>query len=217
MKQFVQQTPKHFHPRVQTIYLAGKVAMYGDWREAIVAHIPAYYEALHTDSSHAHKSRFGGIVWSSYTGSDIDPDEGLEHWPVRKNAIFDRWDYTGPYVTDMGHGQNDFSGQTLVVTECFEAIKRSDVVFAWIDKLSAYATLVELGYAKALGKRIWIASPLHYEDLWFVYRMADEVMTGVTDPVAGLRAMLFSVETLDVGDEVSDIRALHSLGYEDAE
>jgi nucleoside 2-deoxyribosyltransferase len=114
---------------------------------------------------------------------------------VRKRTIFKRYDYTGPYVTDLGHGANAFDSQqaAFVVQECHDAIKRSDLVFAWIDDLCAYGTFAELGYAKALGKRIWIAGLAEFDDLWFIYQLADRVSVGVEGPERALYTMLTKV------------------------
>lgn len=195
-----------FTQNVRRIYLAGKVSMYDDWREQLVKYAPVYYAQLETDPGHAHKFRYGGIVFATSNGWDAEenPDLGQEHWPVRERALFGRYDYTGPYVTDLGHGGNDFrsAGGAPVVAECLSAIKDSDLVFAWIDGVTAYATLAELGYAKALGKQVWIAGPAEYADLWFLYQMADRLSIGATDPGLALRALLTRVYMLDENSDM---------------
>jgi hypothetical protein len=81
--------------------------------------------------------------------------------------------YTGP---------EDTAG--AVFKRAMDGIKKADCVFAWIADHQCYGTLVELGYARALGKRIYIAhSPIiePVGELWFALRTAEEV--GVyTDP-----------------------------------
>lgn len=177
---------------IKSIYLAGKVATDDDWREEIVAYDPIYAQEQRVDLSHAHKSRYGGIVFDP---DNWEPDAKSKRWPVRAKALFGRYDYTGPYVTNLGHCQNDFSydyfnrstGQTqraFVVEQCLAAMHRSDLVFAWVDDLSAYGTFTELGYAKALGKRVWIAGPAEFEDLWFLYQLAERTSFGADTPPA---------------------------------
>jgi hypothetical protein len=50
------------------------------------------------------------------------------------------------------------------------AINSSDLVFAWIDSLDCYGTILEIGMAKALGKAVAVA--VHYDvpadELWLV-------------------------------------------------
>jgi len=90
------------------------------------------------------------------------------------------------------HGSSQYPGR--VVADCQQRIKSCDVVFAWINSEDCFGTLVELGYAAALNKEIWIASPpahtesqlpvdddeYYYEDrpgdnLWYAFAMADKV------------------------------------------
>lgn len=57
--------------------------------------------------------------------------------------------------------------------KCLEAIRRSDVMFIWLDSMSAYGTLVEAGYAHALEKCIWVAhDSFNYDDMWFLFGIA---------------------------------------------
>lgn len=50
------------------------------------------------------------------------------------------------------------------------AIDRSDLVFAWIDSLDCYGTIMEIGLAKSLGRPIAIAvhHKLSVKELWLV-------------------------------------------------
>lgn len=120
-------------------------------------------------------------------------------WPKKSRLTICGLDYTGPFFVDLydGHGNDDFgddehgdnidSGyphyhagstretrQSLVQQWCLDAIQRADLFVAWIDCIDCYGTIAEIGYAKALGKIIWIYGPMRYRDLWFVYRMADD-------------------------------------------
>lgn len=42
---------------------------------------------------------------------------------------------------------------------CLEAIDKADLIFCWVDREGAYGTACELGYARARGKNIRVASP----------------------------------------------------------
>ena len=121
-------------------------------------------------------------------------------WPIQSNVTVCGLRYTGPFFVDVygGHGYGYMDGEAYgsnvgnidrykredqlkekensVQMWCFSAIQQADLVFAWIDGIDCYGTIAEIGYAKALGKVIWIAGPRRYDDMWFVYRMADETV-----------------------------------------
>jgi len=161
------------------IYLAGKISK-GDWRESV-------------------------------TDTLLDGGSGRA-WSVTPLAVLGRFDYTGPYFTDLGHGLDhgpnnhgvglamdaegercsgvcpliqkcptdwDLCEQTVdgrrwfLMAKITCAIADADIVFAWIDSLDCYGTLLELGIAYARGKTIWIAGPVKFADLWLTYQIAD--------------------------------------------
>lgn len=136
------------------IYCAGKVQPMNDWREDIIP-APLLYPL---DSRRK---------WERLIISELD------------------FVYVGPYLV-YGH-PHDYAGvehgspfidRERVHQNCLSAIDSSDVVFAWLDDTSAYGTLVELGYAKAKNKEIWIAGPefdRNDDPLWFAYELADEL------------------------------------------
>lgn len=111
----------------------------------------------------------------------------------------------GMGADDCGCGGSDTS-RSNVVRMCLNAIERSDVLFAWIDQDSCYGTLAEIGYAKALGKIVWIAGPSQYvrvgpddnhgenpiSDLWFACSMADELIEawGGMDAIDALKQFI---------------------------
>ena len=53
---------------------------------------------------------------------------------------------------------------------CIEQIKKSDIVFAYIDDTTCYGTLFELGYAASIGKDIIILYDYKFpsNDMWFI-------------------------------------------------
>lgn len=82
-----------------------------------------------------------------------------------------------------------------IVSLCWHAIQRCDVLFAWLDDPTAYGSLVEIGWAHALQKPVWIASPTWLPDLWFAYTLATQVRIGLDpDPGAALRELLVRYE-----------------------
>lgn len=84
---------------------------------------------------------------------------------------FDAMEHLGDFSGDIEkYDGDDVFGvsRKKLVKLCREAIKRADFVFAWIDCLTAYGTLFEIGYAVAIGKPVFIAGP-YQADLWFSY------------------------------------------------
>jgi hypothetical protein len=159
------------------IYLAGKVTKNG-WRESILEH----RARLGVGSVFRSRDALGGCVW-----------------PVLANAVLGEHDYTGPYTISCGHGcahgddthgvaggEEDYLGRESHDTQscidvdwtrgnifeaCISAIRRSDLVFAWLDDPSAHGTLVEIGYARGAGVPVAIGIPdSGAPDLWFAER-----------------------------------------------
>jgi hypothetical protein len=178
------------------IYLAGKIS-HDDWRGEFLGYRP------------------GGRC----------ADEALDPWPVLKNAIFGEHDYTGPFfVSDdhgCGHGQSghgnaadcnwrthcfEAPSRAFVARECLRAIDRSDTVFAWLDDLTAYGTIAEIGYAVGRRKRVWIAySPdkirdISESDLWFTAKIALDASTQ-NRVLASRNPVLAMLRFLAPGDE----------------
>ncbi|MER5424086.1 DUF559 domain-containing protein [Streptosporangium roseum] len=85
--------------------------------------------------------------------------------------------------------------RTYAHEECLAAIQRADIVFAWLDDLTAYGTLVEIGYARALGKKLIVATNGEHEELWFAKWSATKYMPAYSDPLSALR---------DLADEYND-------------
>ena len=112
---------------------------------------------------------------------------------------YDFIEYCGPFFIGCdhgcGHGENSHGqgvdqigclgdpGDGVVQTRqnafnnCLGWIDESDVIFAYIDDVTAYGTLVELGYAAAKEKDIFIAYNLkNPSDFWFSSETAQEIV-----------------------------------------
>lgn len=146
--------------KIIKVYLAGKIKSNG-WRQQIVDI----------------RNNFGGDEKNKIRN-------GIE---IRyKNNIY----ITGPfflscdhscYHGDNSHGvglnsYNDCYGLTDNFSEdevkdiCLQQIKKSDVVFAYINDDTCYGTLYELGYAAALNKPILLLfdSDKRRNNMWFI-------------------------------------------------
>lgn len=106
-----------------------------------------------------------------YTGAfTIGCDHGCSH---KKFETFND--------STRGSGTHGAASSTCVETDlppsfiqdrCFNGIARADMVFVWIDSEDCYGTLVEIGYAKALGKPIAIYHSYKVNpkgELWFAF------------------------------------------------
>jgi len=159
--QFIEVKPSTKDKGV-TVYLAGRFE--NDWRHALCG--------------------------SSYRTSSLEEYQDKESI----GTSFGRR-CIGPWFLDTmgGHGEmghesmtvfhgsaEPFEGhQGIVLNQCLSQIQKADMVFAWIDDGEAYGTIAEIGYAKALGKKVWIGMSEDMEqlyDTWFVEHMADALV-----------------------------------------
>ena len=131
------------------IYLAGKVSKNG-WRTRLVR-------------------------GANLNGMDLDAHES--QWPVLERAIFGEHDFVGPFLYGCDHGcfhgdgqhgmifeedgaccvEKFFIDRKEIVRRCLEAVRRADLVFCWLEAPEDYGSMVEVGYALALGKQVAIA------------------------------------------------------------
>src|SRR5450830_735999 len=74
------------------------------------------------------------------------------------------------------------SAESAAYRGSIQAITRADIVVAYLGDLEAYGTLVEIGYARALNKKIIVVTPYGLGDygrseiegqLWFAVKAAD--------------------------------------------
>jgi very-short-patch-repair endonuclease len=169
---------------VTAIYLADKISRH-DWRHDLV-------------------------------GNDISVLEASDDWPDLPMAQFPGLVYVGPYFcSGAGHGlthvpnahgfvegiygasptQRPDDRQLVLEGRCLDALRRADLVFAWLDDTTAYGTLVEIGYAKALGKTIviGIAKGFDASDLWFAVGLAEWMLPEAISPAVALRMFVDNV------------------------
>lgn len=130
------------------IYLVGKVSKNG-WRDKIVGH------------------RCG-----CNAGELDDPTK----WPLLSKVVFGEHDYVGPFMISCDHGcyhgdgqhgltnpeasccfKGEFSRKAIVQC-CLNAVKVADLVFCWLDAEEDYGSMIEIGYALALGKDVVVSS-----------------------------------------------------------
>lgn len=63
----------------------------------------------------------------------------------------------------------------IILSRSLDGVRKCDILFAWLDDYECHGTLVEIGYAHALGKTIVIGRPPHIKpdgELWFAIKTA---------------------------------------------
>lgn len=167
-------------------YFAGKVG-FNDWRHTIVDGLSDALHGLLPDYDPSKLPEQWPIYRHSifgqhdYTGPYFISRDGLGHYPTHgRNQHGSGVDADELSIQDFRGNSHDLTRDALrtrIVVLCLQAIAAADVVFAWVDQPSAYGTLTEIGFARAMRKSVWWAQPPHnYEldDLWFAQTMATQ-------------------------------------------
>lgn len=151
--------------RSPVIYLAGKIG-HNDWRHSVVPDCefsndpeqvwPIFFEAI------SGKYSYAGPYF-------IACDHGCSHGDAT-HGYAEGCGEGGAFDTNHGEIPLEYARRKHVVEQCQAAIQKSDYVFAWIDDLTAFGTLFELGYAISADKDIFlgIKSNSNLEELWFI-------------------------------------------------
>lgn len=131
------------------VYMAGKISK-NDWRHNLIGKI---------DNDNIGRHDYWGIWNNNKKGEYISFDDKLI--------------YTGPFFISCDHGcshgesthgagesaciENKYPSKKELFNGCLEQIGKSDYVFCWLDDLTAYGTLFELGIAHEKKKKIFLA------------------------------------------------------------
>jgi hypothetical protein len=176
------------------IYLAGKMdAEGGAWRDALLESPPA--------GRHATPRRPYWELVRDSAGGDLDLGQlGVQPWPTTPNrSVLGLHEYVGPYRTTYApeidskyagyfhgstvtgqHGQSSWDDHPLIVRECWRAIHRADLMFAYITGPDCFGTLAEIGMAKGIGGYVVgvFETDAEWEDsdYWFAGQLCDAVV-----------------------------------------
>lgn len=148
-----------------SIYLAGKIAK-NDWRHIVVDGLRGAFDY---DSDRSWPTLRGAVLGLDYVGPYfICDDHGCAHGDTSHGVASG-----GRYCGDAYEAPT----RDWTLRLCAQGITACDIFFAWVDGpdgCTAYGTLVELGMATALGKKVVLATPvsLANTDLWFAWQLA---------------------------------------------
>lgn len=180
------------------IYLAGKIRK-NCWRHRIVRNLRG--QAADGQNPYVPLPEWPilhGVVLDGL-GDYVGPyflscDHGCAHAGPGSHALTDA---TGDKHYSAGcissaDGLDLESARSTAVRLCREAVSKADVVFAYIEEPSAYGTLVEIGWAHALDKKVWtcFGPGAWHDDFWFTAECAEQVRYAITDPAEVLRQLL---------------------------
>ena len=147
------------------VYLAGKITKNG-WRSEIFAgyrsYDPQVQESDEVDGFVATGAFFVGCDHGCFHG---DNSHGVAAYGWRGRD-------SESYTCEMDLVESPEN----TVAICRNAIDRSDVIFAWIDSVEVYGTLVEIGYAIGKGIPVYLfysTDNPKSKDMWFAGKIAN--------------------------------------------
>jgi len=202
------------------IYMAGKIS-YNDWRQAFINIKEGDF--FDTNESISITERFLNYVGPFF----ISCDHGCCHG---KNEHGVGWGCGCGSERNEQDLQNSDGYDQFVVSTCLKNINRSQTVYAWIDSLDCYGTLLELGYAYANRKNIRVGvsehlinkinlytsenqhlsrKPVGSHDLWFLEKLANEFIFAPTAKQA-----FEQLYDKDTPEEVKKLKAISLLKSE---
>ena len=160
------------------VYLAGRISR-NDWRHQLVASVDESRDGFGDREVWERTTEFPMRDGNTYVGPFfIGCDHGCGHGPNTHGAGAATYYCVG------------FASAKAVFQKAMAGIKACDVFFAWVgpDFKEAFGTMVEIGFAKALNKRIVAAMHPNFtdKDAWFAMSCVNEVHI-TEDPVAGYR------------------------------
>lgn len=150
------------------IYLAGKIAK-NDWRHEVSPWLRSVelVEELPMEGGHVYVGPFF-----------IGCDHGCGH---------------GPGTHGLGGEHStcaEYPSRSNVKKRALAGIASADLVFAWLDDVTAFGTIYEIGHAHALGKRVIVGVPESgiSPELWFTHT-GHRVLVGLTPAETCRRAI----------------------------
>lgn len=164
---------------VPSVYMAGKIGI-DDWRHRLLSinnRSDILRNAKHdfVFKANNHLLNYCGPFFVScdhccYHGENSH-GWGLEQATCEGgNVDDDNWISTSAMINT-----HEIYTRQAVKTACLESIKKCDFVYSYIDKNDCYGTILEIGYALALGKPCLVCFENKYlkDEIWFVSEAAE--------------------------------------------
>lgn len=141
------------------VYCGGKIAK-NDWRHTLFPGLREKQETLRRDDPEYAGPFFIGCDHGCYHGPDTH-GMGLNEQHGRMQDCAD-----------------PAPGRQQVADFCLEWLRTADILFVWLDSLTAFGTVAEMGYAHGLRKPIWLYLPVDAPtvegEMWFPLLLASE-------------------------------------------
>ena len=142
-----------------------------------------------------------GIVFG-YSGPwTVGCDHGCAHVAGEENPWTSSGSAQGYGTGTHGSANNSCSLSSgggdvgsIVFERSMAGIARADAVFVWLEDTECYGTLLEVGYAYAMKKPIFLAhAPTVYPngEMWFAFKAATKTMKSLTAHDAFLAAIKY--------------------------
>jgi hypothetical protein len=154
----------------------------------------------------------------------------------RVEALGDGLTYAGPYFVSCGHGcahgegdhgrgssekgcfvskrNGDLNLRMKVAKNCLKSLDSATFVFCWIEDFTAFGTLFELGYARAMNKPTFVAIKKRTEgnelnsDLWFCLTQAQKWIESESPISAWAEFKLWQKKRKQVADHRKEFKPM---------
>jgi hypothetical protein len=124
---------------------------------------------FHDDTSHGYGLNNGRPPRKCNACKKPDNDEHVSECDDPNCGLSDDCECCGT----IGDEKYDYTSISApyVVRRCLGQIYMADIVYAWVDSLDCYGTLMEIGFASALGKQVYVEVSAKLDgsnELWFM-------------------------------------------------
>ena len=149
-----------------SVYLAGKMGRHQEDCSCTADMAHGYMEKVHDHGC------FGEYVQDNWRVEVLGTAPRME----QRVSFMGGRTFAGPWFVD--HGNHGMDAEHTA-DRCLKWIQSTDALFAWISAADAHGTFAEIGYAKALGKSVYVAfdraslTDADVRELWFIKRLAD--------------------------------------------
>lgn len=153
------------------VYLAGKMTREHEWRGEAAELAPEKFEfGVYENLSGVWQRKAARVGMAGATF--------IAGGPFRITGAHGEWICEGEKHASPGFDEDLYhkaAGLSEIVLACKDAISLSDLVCVHIATADAFGTLVEIGYAAALGKALSVtfAAKVPADDLWFAGAIAN--------------------------------------------